>query len=89
MNAPGMSSFIAAALSQNFERDYGELLGKVSRAISSRREGVLRIDAKLERTRTGTLQASGQGLYLPVWAEGTATVRLASPGSGGEKHHAR
>ncbi|WP_313539300.1 DUF4403 family protein [Sphingomonas sp.] len=89
MNAPGMRSFIAAALSQNFERDYGELLGKVSRAISSRREGVLRIDARLERTRTGTLQASGQGLYLPVWAEGSATVRLASPSSGGEEHHAR
>lgn len=77
MNAPGMSAFIAASLTQNFERDYAELLGKVSRAIASRREGVLRIDARMERTRTGTLQASGQGLYLPVWAEGTATVRLA------------
>lgn len=77
MNAPGMSSFIAATLTQNFERDYAELLGKVSRAIASRREGPLRIDARMERTRTGTLQASGQGLYLPVWAEGTATVRLA------------
>ncbi|WP_084579315.1 DUF4403 family protein [Sphingomonas azotifigens] len=89
MNAPGMSSFIAAALTQNFERDYAELLGKVSRAIASRREGVLRIDATMERTRTGTLQASGQGLYLPVWAEGSAAVRLAGPTSGGEKHHAR
>lgn len=77
MNAPGMGSFIAAALTQNFERDYAELLGKVSRAIASRREGPLRIDARMDRTRTGTLQASGQGLYLPVWAEGTATVRLA------------
>ncbi|WP_294333497.1 DUF4403 family protein [uncultured Sphingomonas sp.] len=77
MNAPGMGSFIAAALSQNFERDYAELLGKVSRAIASRREGPLRIDARMDHTRTGTLQASGQGLYLPVWAEGTATVRLA------------
>ncbi|WP_010545288.1 DUF4403 family protein [Sphingomonas elodea] len=77
MNAPGMSSFIAASLTQNFERDYAELLGKVSRAIDTRREGPLRIDARLERTRTGTLQASGQGLYLPVWAEGTAAVRLA------------
>lgn len=77
MNAPGMSSFIGAALAQNFERDYAELLGKVSRAIANRREGPLRIDARMERTRTGTLQASGQGLYLPVWAEGSATVRLA------------
>lgn len=77
MNAPGMSSFIGAALTQNFERDYAELLGKVSRAIANRREGPLHIDARMERTRTGTLQASGQGLYLPVWAEGAATVRLA------------
>ncbi|UYY79412.1 DUF4403 family protein [Sphingomonas sp. R1] len=77
MNAPGMSGFIAGALTQNFERDYAELLGKVSRAIASRREGPLRIDARMDRTRTGALQASGQGLYLPVWAEGTATVRLA------------
>lgn len=77
MNVPGMRGFVAAALVQNFERDYAELLGKVSRAIASRREGPVRIDARLERTRTGTLQASGAGLYLPVWAEGTATLRLA------------
>lgn len=77
MNAPGMAGFIAASLAQNFERDYAELLGKVSRAIASRREGPVRIDARMARTRTGTLQASGQGLYLPVWVDGTASVRLA------------
>lgn len=77
INAPGVAAYVADALAQNFERDYAELLGKVRRAITDRQEGPLRIDATMEDTRTGTLRASGQGLYLPVWAEGRATVRLA------------
>lgn len=78
-NTPGMSATIAAALAQNFENDYAKLLGKIGRAIEDKREGDLVINAKVTRTRTGRIRAAGQGLYLPVWADGTAAITLAKP----------
>ena len=78
-NSPGFSQTIAAALAQNFEDDYGELMGKVTRAISDKREGELVIRAKIDEVTTGKLKAAGQGLYLPVWGKGTASITLPSP----------
>jgi hypothetical protein len=76
-NTPGMGATIAAALAQNFEKDYDKLLAKIGRAIEEKREGDLVIKASVTRTRTGRIRASGQGLYLPVWADGTASITLA------------
>jgi hypothetical protein len=76
-NAPGVAPMIAELLAQNFERDYTELLGKVDHAIETRRSGDIVITADLKRARTGQLQAAGAGLYLPVWASGTASVTIA------------
>lgn len=78
MNAPGVTQYVAAALAQDFERDYAKLLGKVDRAIETKREGNFLVQADLLRTRSGQLQAAGQGLYLPVWATGTASVRVVN-----------
>lgn len=78
-NSPGFSQTIAAALAQNFERDYRELMDKVTRAISQKREGELVIRARIDDVRTGRLVAAGQGLYLPVWGTGTASIALPSP----------
>lgn len=75
-NAPGMGRTVAAALAQNFEKDYNKLLGKIDRAIENKREGDLVIRAKVLRTRTGRIKAAGQGLYLPVWADGTASITV-------------
>jgi hypothetical protein len=75
-NTPGMSATIAGALAQNFEKDYGKLLGKIGRAIEDKREGDLVIRAEVTRTRTGRIQAAGRGLYLPVWADGTASITV-------------
>ncbi|MDM7927995.1 DUF4403 family protein [Blastomonas fulva] len=77
MNAPGVAPMIAELLAQNFERDYAELLGKVDQAIAAKRSGDIVIHADLKRARTGQLQAAGAGLYLPVWASGTASVTIA------------
>ena len=76
-NAPGLSSTIAVALAQNFQHDYDKLLGKIDRAIESKREGDLIISAKVTSTRTGRIRAAGAGLYLPVWAEGRASITVA------------
>lgn len=77
-NSPGFSSTVAQALAQNFEQDYDELMAKITRAISDKREGDLVIRARIDDVRTGSLQAAGQGLYLPVWGRGTASIVLPS-----------
>lgn len=76
VNAPGVAPMIADLLAQNFERDYAELLGKVDRAIEAKRAGDVIIHAEVKRAKTGQLQAAGAGLYLPVWATGTASVTI-------------
>lgn len=76
-NAPGLSGTIAAALIQNFESDYEELMVKINRAIEERREGGFIIRANVEKIQTGSLQASGQGLHLPVRGMGEASIVLA------------
>lgn len=75
-NSPGFSQTIATALAQNFEHDFNKLMGKITRAIADKREGDLEIRAEIEEVRTGSLVAAGQGLYLPVWGEGTAAISL-------------
>lgn len=78
INAPGIAPMIAEVLAQDFERDYARLIGKIDRAIEAKREGRLLIRADLKEARTGQLQAAGAGLYLPVWATGTASIRIRS-----------
>lgn len=76
-NTPGMNATIAGALAQNFENDYNKLLGKIDRAIGNRHENGLTISARITGTRTGRIKAAGRGLYLPVWADGTASITVA------------
>ena len=76
-NTPAFSQTIATALAQNFEKDYDDLMGKVSRAIAHKREGDLLIRATLDDVKTGQLRAAGQGVYLPVWGTGTARITVS------------
>ncbi len=73
-NSPALIDSIADALTQNFSRDFQKLLGKVQRAIVEKREGDFVIHAEIGTVTTGELRAAGQGLYLPVWADGAARV---------------
>lgn len=73
-NSPALADSVSDALTQNFTRDFQELLGKVRRAIVEKREGDFVIRADIDKVTTGALRAAGQGLYLPVSAEGTARV---------------
>ncbi|NWK94854.1 hypothetical protein DM806_04065 [Sphingobium lactosutens] len=77
INTPEVSSTIADALGQNFERDYSQLLVKVDNAIADKREGKITVRAELEKTYTGEIRASGQGLYLPVQASGRAYIAVS------------
>ena len=63
-------------MAQNFTRDYDKLLGKIDRAIADKREGNLLIRADIQNVRTGSLTAAGNGLYLPVWGTGRASIQV-------------
>lgn len=73
-NSPALAGAVAEALTQNFTRDFQKLLAKIQRAIVEKREGDFVIRAEIGKVSTGALVAAGQGLYLPVWAEGSARV---------------
>ena len=75
-NTPAFSETITGALAQNFTHDYDELLGKIDRAIADHRTGNLLIRADIQNLRTGSLKAAGNGLYLPVWGTGRASIQL-------------
>lgn len=71
---PPVAEEIAKALTQNLTRDFNELRGKIDRAIINERQGDFLIRARLSEIETGGLRAAGQGLYLPLRAQGTAEV---------------
>lgn len=73
-NSPGLSQAIADALDQNFQKDFDELLIKVRMAIVASQQGDFLINAQIDTVDTGVLKATGQGIYLPVWANGKARV---------------
>lgn len=73
-NSPGFSDVVAGALTQNFAHDFQKLLGKIHKAIAHKRLGDFVIDARVARVRNGRLAAYANGLYLPVWMEGPASV---------------
>ena len=54
-----------------------KLFGKITRAIDEKRIGDIIVRARVTDVWTGQLKAAGQGVYLPVWGRGTATISLA------------
>lgn len=74
IQSPAIAETLADSLTQNFAKDFDKLLGKVRRATARKRAGDFLIRADIAEVRTGALKASGQGVYLPVWASGTARV---------------
>jgi hypothetical protein len=74
VQSPAIAETLADSLTQNFAKDFDKLLGKVRRAIVSKRAGDFVIRADITNVRNGELKAAGQGVYLPVWASGTARV---------------
>lgn len=74
VQSPAIAETLAESLTQNFAKDFDKLLGKVRRATAQKQAGDFRIRADIADVRTGELKAAGQGVYLPVWATGTARV---------------
>ena len=65
---------IAQGLRHDFAPDYEKVLAKTRAAIGGRREGDFLLSADVERVDTGQLKVTGSGLFLPVRAQGKATI---------------
>lgn len=65
---------IRAGLTHDFNKDYERVLAAARKAIAGRREGDFILSASIADVRNGQLKVTGQGLFLPVEATGTATI---------------
>lgn len=77
VSTTAMSDLLADELQQNFEKDFLSLREKVDRALANKQSGGLVIEASINDIKTGRLRPTSAGLYLPVEARGTATVRIS------------
>ncbi len=66
---------IRAALTHDFAKDYEKVLLAARKATSGRREGGFVLSADISSVENGPIKVTGQGLFLPVRALGTANIR--------------
>ena len=65
---------IAQGLAHDFAPDYEKVLRSARKAIGQRREGDFLLSADVTKVENGTLAVTGKGLFMPVRAEGQATI---------------
>ncbi|MEG3085970.1 DUF4403 family protein [Sphingomonas sp. PB4P5] len=68
---------IRGALRHDFARDYQKVLVAARKAVAGHREGDFILSADVTSVRNGAVKVTGQGLFLPVQATGTANIRFA------------
>lgn len=66
---------IASGLTHDFVGDYDKVLRAARKALDDRREGDFLLDAEITDVRNGELKVTGEGLFMPIRAAGTATIR--------------
>ena len=71
---PGVLASVSQSLTHDFAGDYDKVMGKVKTAIAAHREGDFVFAANIGAIHNGAIQVTGQGLFLPVSAEGTASI---------------
>jgi hypothetical protein len=72
--APPVEAALEEALAQNFSRDYGKLMVKIDRALETVKIGPFKLSAKLGKVQHGEVQPLGQGLFMPISADGSARL---------------
>ena len=73
-NDAGVQESIRNGLTHDFAGDYQKVLAAAQKAIGSRQEGDFLLSAHVTRVENGAVKVTGQGLFLPVSAEGEATI---------------
>ena len=71
---PAVLENIRTALTHDFTGDYEKVLTAARKAIAGHREGPFVLAATVSDVTNGTLAATGEGLFMPVQASGTATI---------------
>jgi hypothetical protein len=71
---PAVLANIRGALVHDFVGDYKKVLTAAQGAIAGHREGDFLMAAQVASVTNGAIQVTGQGLFLPVQANGTASI---------------
>jgi len=75
----GVQASIRAGLTHDFAGDYAKVLTAARRAVNGRREGDFLLSATIADVKNGRIAVTGQGLFLPVEAAGTAAISYTGP----------
>lgn len=73
--SPAVKAKIEGALEEDFSGEYARVIGSVREALAELEQGDFRVSATIDTVSHGQVQATGAGLYLPVAASGTGTIR--------------
>lgn len=65
---------IRGALVQDFAKDYRKVLVAAQKAVAGHREGDFLLAATIAQVSNGPIAVTGQGLFLPVRADGRARI---------------
>lgn len=71
---PSMVSTIEGALVEDFTKDYNKVVAAAQKAVKEKQLGDIVISANIDKVASGKIQATAQGLYLPVTATGSAQI---------------
>jgi len=71
---PQVVAEIRDALAHDFVKDYTHVIHAARKAIAHRREGDFTLSASVTDVTHGEIKVTGQGLFLPVRAAGTASI---------------
>jgi len=72
---PSLVGTIEDALVEDFTKEYDRVIAAARKAIAERRQGDVTITATITDVQSGQIEATGEGLVLPVKATGEATIR--------------
>lgn len=73
-NDTAVRESIRQGLTHDFAPDYQRVLAAARKAVAARRQGDFLLSAEVMHVENGTLQATGQGLFLPLRATGVAHI---------------
>jgi hypothetical protein len=71
---PSVLEGIRASLTHDFAGDYQKVLLAARKAIADHREGDFVFAANVSDVKNGTLKVTGEGLFMPVEANGQASI---------------
>lgn len=72
---PSMVETVQTALTEDFSKDYDHVIAAAKNAIRQRRQGDVIVSAEIDKVDSGRIEATSEGLFLPVRATGSATIQ--------------